>query len=67
MEIKQVRNGYIMKKANGIEEIHTTLEEVFSTMLLDFEGRGKYFGGDSFGVVEIHREPTDKFPEVEPA
>jgi len=64
MNIRKIKNGYII--TDGSEEIHTTLESVFSNLLLHFEGRGKYFGGDSFGVVEIHRKPNDKFKEAEP-
>ena len=57
MNIRKVQNGYIITDKLGMEEIHTELESVFSDLLLHFEGRGKYFSGDSFGVVEIHRKP----------
>ena len=67
MNIRKVKNGYITTDENGIEEVHTSLESVFSDLLLSFEGRSKWFGGDLFGVVEIHRTPNDKFKEVEPA
>jgi len=67
MDIQKVKNGYIITNGSGSKEIYTTLESVFSNLLLHFEGRGEFFGGDSFGVVEIHRKPNDKFKEVEPA
>jgi len=67
MNLRKIKNGYIITDRFGSEEIHTTLESVFSNLLLHFEGRGKWFSGDSFGVVEIHRKPNDKFKEVEPA
>jgi hypothetical protein len=65
MHIRKVEDGYIVTDKHGSERIHPTLESVFSRLLLHFEGRGKYFGGKSFGVVEIHREPTEKFREFE--
>jgi hypothetical protein len=56
MNIRKVKNGYIFTDKFGSEEIHTTLESVFSKLLLIFEGRSKLFKGDSFGAVEIHRK-----------
>ena len=66
MEIRKVKNGYIVTNKYDMEEIHTTLESVFAYMLSHFEGRAEFFRGESFGVVEIHRKPNDKFKEAEP-
>ena len=64
MEIRKAKNGYITTDENGIEKVHINLESVFSDLLLSFEGRGKWFDGDSYGRVEIYRvsecESTNK-------
>lgn len=67
MLIKKVTNGYVITKENGQQEIYKTLQEVCECMLALFEGRGRYFGGDSFGRVVILTEPTGEFPEIDPA
>ena len=48
MNIKQVSNGYIIN-IHGEEKIYFTLDELFSDLLLHFEGKGKYFKGDKLG------------------
>ncbi len=65
-EIKKVKNGFIIN-SGGEEEIFTTLDEVLNDILMVYEGRSSMFGGDSFGVVEIHRKLTKKYPEIESA
>lgn len=57
MKIEKVYNGYIVK-GTAYTEIYHTLQEVFDSMLLHFEGRAKMFGGDSYGQVII--ETTKK-------
>ena len=64
INIRKAKNGYITTDENGIEKVHTTLESVFSDLLLSFEGRSKWFGGDLFGVVEIHRIPNDQLKNL---
>ena len=58
MNIRKVKNGYIVSDRCGLEEICMTLEDVFSKLLLTFEGRSKWFGGASYGRVEIHNTPN---------
>jgi len=62
MTIEKVSNGYIVRTAHRTE-VYTDLVKVFETALLHFEGKGKYFGGDSFGRVVIETSGQ----EVDPA
>lgn len=55
MEIEQVSNGYIVTNDLDTKEICATLDEVFSSLLLHFEGRSLNFSGDSFGKVVVKR------------
>ena len=67
IRIRHIDGGYIITYNKDRKKILPTLEEVFEDLLHHFEGRGKYFGGNSFGIVEVIREPSNKYPEVEPA
>ena len=66
-KVRSAKGGYIVTDDSGSEEVMTSLEEVFEDLLLHFEGRGRYFGGDSFGVIEVVRKPTLQHPEEAPA
>jgi len=67
VEIERIDNGYLIIDKHNQKRKADTLEEVFDWMLLHFEGRGKYFGGESFGKVKILNKPTKEYPEVDPA
>jgi hypothetical protein len=66
MNIEKIDNGYLIKDQFRTNRKADTLEEVCDWLLLHFEGRGKFFGGDSFGKVVILYKPTKEYPEVEP-
>ena len=67
MNIEKIDNGYLITDEHRTKRKADTLEEVFDWALLHFEGRGKYFGGDSFGKVVVLHKPTKEYPEVDPA
>ena len=67
MNIEKIDNGYLIIDNSKTKRKEDTLEEVFDFLLLHFEGKGKYFGGNSFGKVVILCKPTKEYPEVEPA
>lgn len=64
MTIEKVDNGYIVKTSSRTL-IFCTLKEVFSQMLLQFEGKDKYVSGELCGRVEIII--TEDPGEVDPA
>ena len=53
MNIEKVSNGYILVTPDNQKEICPNIERVFDRLLLIYEGRSKYFGGDKFGQVVI--------------
>lgn len=57
MIIEKVSNGYIVDCANS-RGVYKTLDEVFTYMLMQFEGRGQYLGGKFYGIVKIEREES---------
>lgn len=57
-KIEQVRNGYILE-SQGSKMICVTLEEVFQTLLLQYEGLSPSFLGEGFGQVTIVRGYKD--------
>lgn len=66
MNIERIDNGYLITDSHTKRKADT-IEEVFDWILLHFEGRGKYFSGDSFGKVVVLYKPTKEHPEVDPA
>lgn len=70
MNIRKIKNGIVLTDEQGMENFFTSCDELFATLLLLLEGRGRYFGGDSYGHVFVARKAGDKFTapeEVEPA
>ena len=67
MRIEKVTNGYITTDSKGIKTIHANISDMFSDLLLHFEGKSKSFGGDSFGVVRVITKPEPGCNEIEPA
>lgn len=59
MNIEKVSNGYIVSTRYGSKTICKTLDEVFQYLLLQFEGRSKFFSGCSYGYVHIFKEPDE--------
>jgi len=53
IQIRKVENGYIIRDAYGIESIYFNISEVFSELLLRFEGKSKFFKNNSYGEVKI--------------
>ena len=52
--IESVSNGYIVSFP-GCQEVHKTLDDVFSSIFQFYEGRAECFRGNSYGKVEIIR------------
>lgn len=67
MNVEKVNNGYVVTQLNGQKDVAHTLEEAFDIILFIFEGKGKYFVGDSFGKVIILDKPAKEYPSVDPA
>ena len=63
MTIRKLKGGYILIDNDGVEEIFTFLDLIFKKLLFYYEGCSEWFKGNSFGVVEIIREPTKEYPE----
>jgi len=59
VSIELVSNGYIIGFP-GCQEVHKSLEDVFSSLLHFYEGRTKSFIGDSYGRVDIIREYNER-------
>ena len=53
--IRRAVNGYIVDVENK-ERVYQTLDEVFTELLMTFEGRADTFTGKSFGRVVVSRE-----------
>lgn len=58
IEIEKVSNGYIIQ-SDVNKEVHESLDNVLDHLLSVFEGRSRYFTGDSYGKVIIEREPNE--------
>ncbi len=58
IEIEQIDNGFIVNE-HGSKRAFLTLEEVFSFLLIAFEGRASTFTGESYGAVQIRRAKGD--------
>ena len=54
VSIQKAHNGYILT-IDHIPEVYYTIDDVFSRLLLYFEGRCKDFTGDQQGSVVIER------------
>jgi len=67
MDIEKIDNGFLITDGLTTKRKADTLEQVFDWMLLHFEGKGRYFCGESFGKVVILNKPTKEYPEVDPA
>ena len=52
-QVRKVENGYIIRDGYGSESIHLNISEVFSELLLRFEGKSKYFEDNLYGEVKI--------------
>lgn len=71
--VEKIKNGYLVKRDNGLRESReycADAQTLFQCLLLNFEGRGKFFGGDSYGEVFVASEAGQKFTapaEVGPA
>jgi len=52
-QIKKVENGYIIRDGYGAETIFFNISDVFSELLLHFEGKSKHSKGDFYGEVKI--------------
>ena len=61
IKIEQALNGYIVTNTNVPygKSIYKTLEELFTALLLQFEGRARSFSRMSYGEVTITRGTTD--------
>jgi hypothetical protein len=53
LAVEKVSNGYIITRSNGAKEIYPTIEEVFRTLLLIFEGKNEHFDGKFYGKITI--------------
>ncbi len=60
--VEKLNGGYVV---DG-KRIFPTTEELLSHLLMWAEGRSRWFGPASFGVVDIRREPAPG-EEVDPA
>lgn len=58
LQLRAADGGYILKDTQ--ERVFTSLEDVFRYLLLRFEGRSNTFLGDSYGAVQIFRQPLDR-------
>jgi len=56
MNIRKIENGYLLTDERGGESFFDSCEQLFAALLLRLEGRGQYFGGDSFGTVFVARK-----------
>ncbi len=68
-QVRKIDNGYLLADERGSESFFGSCEELFAALLLRLEGRGKHFGGDSFGTVFIARKAGEKYTapaEAEP-
>jgi len=59
-QIRKVENGYIVKDGYGTESIYFNISEVFSELLLRFEGKSKHSKGDFHGEVKIITKEGEK-------
>lgn len=70
MNIRKIKNGYIVTDERGSETFAASAQELFEQLLSRLESRGKFFGGDSYGAVFVATKPGDTFtapPLYDPA
>ena len=65
MKIKKISNGYITYDQLGNEEFYKTLEDLFSHILLHYEGKSKWFRGSKYSIVKIFDKPSEKYTTPE--
>ena len=59
-QIRKVENGYIVRDGYGTESIYFNISEVFSELLLRFEGKSEHSKGDFYGEVKIITKKGEK-------